>query len=135
MRLILATCGTGAVLQSGVMARPGTVACTRLLSARQRIACELEASGAVTIETLGRGWFSECGMVALLLLALVTSGVATFQVRELLRRRSNSFSDERRVAPLWPLMTVALALAFWLMLAAVWLFQGIEGESGAPWWR
>lgn len=89
----------------------------------------------MTLEILGRGWFTECGAAALLLLALVTSGVAAFQVRDLLRRRSEPASPiERRTAFLWPVMTVALALIFWLLLVAVWLFQSLWGGRGVSWW-
>lgn len=85
---------------------------------------------------LGRGWLTECGMGALLLLAVITSGVAAFQVRGLLRRRNEPASpDERRVARVWPLMTLAIALVFWLLLAAVWLFRGIGSGPSASWWR
>lgn len=89
----------------------------------------------MTLETFGREWFTECGVAALLLLALVTSGVAAFQVRDLLRRRSEPASPiERRTAFLWPVMTVALALIFWLLLVAVWLFQSLWGGRGVSWW-
>ena len=89
----------------------------------------------MTLEILGRGWFTECGAAALLLLALVTSGVAAFQVRDLLRHRSEPASPiGRRTAFLWPVMTVALALIFWLLLVAVWLFQSLWGGRGVSWW-
>ena len=88
----------------------------------------------MTLEILGRGWFTECGWPAAAS-ALVTSGVAAFQVRDLLRHRSEPVSPaERRTAFLWPVMTVALALIFWLLLVAVWLFQSLWGGRGAPWW-
>lgn len=128
------SCRWGDVLQSGVVTRAGNIAPQSAALRALRSHGEPEPV-TVTLETLGREWFTECGMAALLLLALVTSGVAASQVRDLLRHRSEPASPiGRRTAFLWPVMTVALALIFWLLLVAVWLFQSLWGGRGAPWW-
>ncbi|NLE53111.1 MAG: hypothetical protein GX613_17060 [Chloroflexi bacterium] len=90
----------------------------------------------MTLETLGEGWLSGCGMVALLLLAVITSVVAVVQLRSLLRQRGQKTQPgDRRQASLGPLMTLAIALVFWLLFATTWLFQSMERGFRSPWLR
>lgn len=90
----------------------------------------------MSLESLGRSWVTECGMTALWLLAVVTTVVAVAQLRSLLRQRDRTTpSHDRQAALFWPLMTLATALVFWLLIAVVWLFNGLERGLRSPWVR
>lgn len=87
------------------------------------------------MDAFGWPWLTGCGLALLLSLALVTSGVGAIQLYGALRARRSSpppGEGRRKLGP--ALVSLATALAFWLLLVAVLLVRGVERNLAAPWW-
>lgn len=86
------------------------------------------------MDAFGWPWLTGCGLTILLLLALVTSGAGAIQLCGALRARRSSPPPREWSRGLGPaLVSLATALAFWLLLIAALLFRRVGRELAAPW--
>lgn len=86
------------------------------------------------MDGVGVLWLSGCGLATLLVLALITSGVAVRQLRNARRYRREA-PAEHRTALAQGLMALGTALAFWLLVVVGWLLRDAGRTLRLPWLR
>jgi len=87
------------------------------------------------LNALERGWLNREGVAALLVIAILTTAIATVQVIRAVRLQHASLSHANRRLLMQIMMAIGTALIFWLLLIGAYLLGALEDQLGAPWWQ